>query len=334
VTTVVLALVGLLVGAGFERLLGAPGEPGHRRRRGRVLRRSAIVTVVLLVVVTVGGYLWASSIFDRIQKVDVSAQLSHGSATNYLLVGTDNGRTATDQRVGVQGARSDTILVLRVQGKQASMLSLNRDLFVTNPATGAKGRLNATYNGGPANLVKAVTQDFGIPIDRYIEIDFVSFGGLVDSFGGIDVDFANPAFDLASGLDVKQAGHVHLDGAQALAYVRSRHYYETVDGKPREQPGLPDVNRTMRQQTFLRQIMAKAGDKRNPLVLGRAASKMTDGLRIDKKMSLFDAMRFAWSMGRLHPATVQLPVVPRTTSGGADVLDLGPGADAVLAQFR
>lgn len=333
-TTVVLALVGLVLGAGFERLLGAPGAPGHRRRRGRVLRRTAIGAVVLLVVVTVGGYLWANSIFNRIEKVDVSAELSHGSATNYLLVGSDNGRTATDQRAGVQGARSDTILVLRVQGSKATMLSLNRDLFVTNPATGTKGRLNATYNAGPANLVKAVTQNFGISIDRYIEIDFVSFGGLVDSFGGIDVDFPNPAFDLASGLDVKQAGRVHLDGAQALAYVRSRHYYEVIDGKPRAEGGLPDVNRTIRQQTFLRQIMAKAGDKRNPLTLARAASNMTNGLRVDNTMTLFDAMRFAWAMGRLNPATVQLPVVPRTTSGGADVLDLGPGADGVLAQFR
>jgi hypothetical protein len=62
-----------------------------------------------------------------------------------------------------------------------------------NPATGEEGRLNATYNAGPANLIAAVTQNFGIPIDRYLEIDFVSFAGLVDSFGGIDVDFANPA---------------------------------------------------------------------------------------------------------------------------------------------
>ena len=187
---------------------------------------------------------------------------------------------------------------------------------------------------GPANLIDAVTKNFGIPIDRYIEIDFVSFGGLVDAFGGIDITLANPAFDLASGLHVDQAGVVHLDGAQALAYVRSRHYYEMIDGRPTPEKGLPDVNRTLRQQAFLRAIMAKAGDKRNPFTLMDAAKKMSNGLRIDDDMTMFDAARFAWRMGRLDPETVQLPVVPRTTSGGAAVLDVGPGADTVLDQFR
>ncbi len=346
-------VVGVVVGVATERLILPPkpaiAEPGaldvgrrtdgtrprRRRRPRRILGWSALVVVLLLIAGTVGGYLWASSVFNRIEKVDVAANLAHGSSgTNYLLVGSDNGRNPNDQRQGVLGARSDTIMVLHVQGGSAKMLSLNRDLFVTNPATGQKGRLNATYNAGPANLVKAVTDDFAIPIDRYIEIDFVSFGGLVDSFGGIDVDFANPAFDLASGLDVKQAGRVHLDGAQALAYVRSRHYYEMIDGKPKAEPGLPDVNRTRRQQVFLRAIMAKVGSKRSPVTLLSAASKMAKGLRVDNDMTLLDAGRFAWRMGRLQPQSVPMPVVPRTTSGGADVLDLGPGADAVLAQFR
>ena len=39
-------------------------------------------------------------------------------------------------------------------------------------------------------------------------------------------------------------------------------------------------------------------------------------------------------MGRTDPESVVLPLGPRTPSGGAAVLDLGPGADEVLAQFR
>lgn len=336
-------VIGLVVGIGVERFVGAPlgddataGQRARRRRtRKRIVGFTGLAVVILFLAAAVGGYLWASSVFDKIEKVDVGAQLTPSSSgTNYLLVGSDNGRTASDQRAGVSGARSDTIMILRVVGGKASMLSLNRDLWVMNPATGQDGRLNATYNAGPANLIQAVTKDFGIPIDRYIEIDFASFGNLVQSFGGIDINFANPAFDLASGLDVKTAGLVHLDGTQALAYVRSRHYYEMINGKPTPQAGLPDVNRTLRQQAFLRAIMAKAGAKRNPFTLMKAARSMSDGLRIDNKMTLLDALEFAWRMGKFHPTTIQLPVTPRVTSGGADVLDLGTGADAVLAQFR
>jgi LCP family protein required for cell wall assembly len=348
VSLLIWLVAGLAVGAVVERLVGPGGAAAagpdavdgqgrvrRPRRARRILAWSALVVVVLLVAGTVGGYLWASSVFDKIEKVDVTAQLGDSTATNYLLVGSDNGKEGGEQREGIAGARSDTIMVLRIQGGKARMLSLNRDLWVDNPATGEKGRLNATYNAGPANLIAAVTQNFGIPIDRYIEIDFVSFSGLVDSFGGIDVEFANPAFDLASGLDVKQAGLNHLDGTQALAYVRSRHYAEMIDGQPRLEGGLPDVNRTRRQQVFLRAIMAKAGAKRNPFTLMSAADKMSNGLRVDDDMTMLQAARFAWDMGKLDAETVPLPVAPRTTDGGAAVLDVSqPDGEAVLAQFR
>ena len=207
------------------------------------------------------------------------------------------------------------------------MLSLNRDLWVANPATGENGRLNATYNAGPSNLIQAVTENFGIPINHYIEIDFVSFGGLVDAFGGIDINFAHPAFDLASGLDVKQAGLVHLDGKQALAFVRSRHYAEVIDGEV-VLDLTSDLGRVQRQQVFLRAIMKKAGANRNPFTLMKAADNMSNGLRIDDTMTMWEAGRFAWDMGRLDPVSIVLPVTGRTTSGGAAVLDLDqPAAD-------
>jgi hypothetical protein len=77
------------------------------------------------------------------------------------------------------------------------------------------------------------------------------------------------------------------------------------------------VNRTQRQQQFLRAIMAEAGSSRNPVKLMQAADKMSTGLRVDDDMTLLDAGKFAWSMGHLDPVTVLLPVTPRTTDGGA-----------------
>ncbi|MCB0978739.1 MAG: LCP family protein [Acidimicrobiales bacterium] len=336
-------IAGLLIGSVAERLLtarsearrGALGESTPPRRRRKVLRWVVLAVFLMLIAGTVGGYMWANSVFDRIEKVDVSSALSSGSSgTNYLLVGADNGQDGEATREGVEGVRSDTIMILNIDGGKARMLSLNRDLWVDNPATGQKGRLNATYNQGPENLIRAVTHNFGIPIDRYIEIDFTSFAGLVDAFGGIDINFEHPAIDRASGLVVEQSGLVHLDGDQALAYVRSRHYTEIIDGKEVPEGGLPDVNRTQRQQAFLRAIMSKAGAKRNPFTLMKAAGNMADGLRIDDDMTMFQAARFAWNMGKLDPETVVLPVVPRTTSGGAAVLELGDGAEQILATFR
>ncbi|WP_421119908.1 hypothetical protein ACE2AJ_00660 [Aquihabitans daechungensis] len=52
-------------------------------------------------------------------------------------------------------------------------------------------------------------------------------------------------------------------------------------------------------------------------------------------MTMWEAARFAWDMGRLDPVSVPLPVTGRTTAGGAQVLDLDqPEANVVLDQFR
>ncbi len=198
--------------------LAEPG-PGQPRRKRSKRRIALIASLVLLLVVVGSGlamWLWANSVFNRIERVEVGSELRHGGgeATNYLLVGTDS-------RAGVTGNRSDTILVLRVQGGGARMLSIPRDLYVTIADTGRKQKINAAYNtSGAANLIKTINDNLGIPVDRYLEVNFVSFGKLVDSVGGVDIDFPNPAFDRSSGLDVKQAGRVRLNGDQALAYAR------------------------------------------------------------------------------------------------------------------
>ena len=331
-------LLGIVLGVVAERIIGvrsdapvaaAPGgapAPRRKRRWGRIIGITSLVLVMLLLIASFVAYRWASDVFDKIEKVPVASVLSDDTSagTNYLLVGSDNGEEGGAQREGVEGRRSDTIMVLNIKDGKAKMLSLNRDLWVANPATGENGRLNATYNAGPANLIQAVTENFGIPVNHYIEIDFISFGSLVDSFGGIDIYFEHPAFDLASGLDVKQA----------LAYVRSRHYAEVIDGQVVLDP-TSDLGRVQRQQVFLREIMKKAGAKRNPFTLMKAAENMSGGLRIDDTMTMWEAARFAWDMGRLNPVSVPLPVTGRTTSGGAAVLDLEqPGADLVLDQFR
>lgn len=290
------------------------------------------------------GLLWANAKFSQIERVDVAAVLDPAaSGTNYLIVGSDSreGIGADDPNAGAilgpgepAGQRSDTIMLLRIEKGRSLMLSIPRDLFVTIAETGNRQRINAAYNGGPARLIQTVKDNLGIPINRYLEVDFVTFAGLVDAVGGVSINFPNPATDSQSGLNVQQAGLVELDGSQALAYVRSRHYTEMIDGRPHTDP-TADLGRVQRQQQFLRAVLAKAGKSKNPLSLMRMANSVVGGLRIDNKMSLFDAIRFAWDMGKLSPESVVLPTEPFRTNGGAAVLRLKDAeAEPLLAQFH
>ncbi len=282
--------------------------------------------------------------FNRIERVPVGDSLATGGAgTNYLIVGSDSreGFDANSPNAGAvlgdgadgAGQRSDTMLILRTSGDGDLMTSVPRDLWVTR-ADGTEGRINAAYRDGPEALIESIEQGVGIPVHHYVEVDFVTFAGLVDAVGGVVIDFPYPARDTHSGLFVQESGPVTLDGTQALAYVRSRHYEEFIDGNWVGDP-TGDLGRVQRQQQFLRAVMGEVGSTRNPIELMGIASALSDGLRIDDQMSMWDALTFARNMRGLEPESVEIPTYPYRTSGGAAVLGLvEPDAGAVIARFQ
>jgi LCP family protein required for cell wall assembly len=299
------------------------------------------VCALLLVLGMVGGYLYARSIFNRIERVEVSESLTSASeGTNYLIVGSDSrenvnqeGDAGFNGAEGPTGQRADTIMLLHLEGGKAQMLSIPRDLYVPIAGTGGSQKINAAYNGGPPRLVDTVTGSLGIPVDRYMEVDFVSFAGLVDGLGGITIDFEHPAQDTESGLFVPESGPVELDGEQALAYVRSRNYTEMIDGQYVTDP-TADLGRIERQQKFLAVVIEKMSGTKNPFALASAASGMAEGLRIDDEMSMFDAMRFAWGMrGLAEPLEPLVVTNDRNESGAVLILD-EQGSAATLDAVR
>lgn len=312
-------------------------------RRFLPSRRVVLGVLLALLLVVVGTGLWGYAKFNSIETVDLSAVLASGDGTNYLIVGSDtrDGIDADDPNAGaiigdgtVGGPeRSDTVLILRVDGEGARMLSVPRDLYVTISETGQRSRINAAFNGGPSRLIATLRDQLDLPIHHYLEVDFVSFSGMVDALGGITIDFPHPAFDTHSGLNVPEAGMQTLDGSQALAYVRSRFYTEVIDGRNVAE-GTGDIGRVVRQQQFLSAVMTAIGEERNPIALARIADELAAGMRIDSDLGFLDAVRLLRRMRGLDPAPNSMPTSNFTTSAGAAVLRLEqPGADEVLTQF-
>lgn len=278
----------------------------------------------------------AVGVYRRVQRLDLEGSLRpvSGDAVNYLLVGSDS-RDEFDPEgeSGVTGARADTIIVLRLEPSGSKMMSVPRDLWVTVADTGKEGRVNGAYNRGAANLVRTVSDNLEIPINHYIEIGFGSFAGLVDALGGVEIDFEHPAFDSHSGLDVPRSGTVVLDGRQALAFARSRHFTEIIDGVEHKDP-TGDLGRQERQQVFLRSALGELGHSRNPLEILAAGDAMSEGLRVDDQLTMMEMFRLARKLGGSDPETVVLPTVP-ARKGQAAVLVLDEsGAMGVLAGFR
>jgi LCP family protein required for cell wall assembly len=267
-----------------------------------------------------------------------------GPAENFLLVGSDS-REGVDvgdpenasigDEAEVSGQRSDTIMILRREKNGgASLLSLPRDLWVPIAGTDHSAKINSAYNEGPQRLVRTVTQALGVPIHHYVEVDFNGFTRLVDEIGGVQICVDYPAQDENTGLRLNPGCQV-LDGTQGLAYTRSRHYEEFVDGDWRGEEEAPDLARIGRQQQFIRAAVDKLlrRIRRNPLRLGDLIGVATDSVRIDGDLDPVDAANALRAAAEEGLATYTLPVVG-VEHDGQSALELGEGAEAILDYFR
>ncbi len=173
---------------------------------------------------------------------------------NVLILGLDSR--------GPEGAvaRSDAILVVGMpQGTaQLGLLSIPRDLFIPAPGFGLQ-RVNVIHvlgeqeaeGGGMRLAAESIAAAFDMPIDRVIRLDFRAFEAIVDALGGVNVyvertitDFQFPTDDFGTQTVTFNEGWMHMDGATALKYARTR----SMDD---------DYRRAARQQAVFRAVAVR-----------------------------------------------------------------------------
>lgn len=324
-----------------------PAPAGRPRRswRQRLLLATGVVlsTTAIAAATTVG---WAAWKLHQIDRTNVALdQLDGGGPANYLIVGSDTrkGGDPTDPRaLDDHKPLADTIMVLRIDAKdrQAKVLSLPRDLWVKLAGTTGEGRINAAYaGGGPQRLVDTLQNELDIPINHYVEVDFHGFQQMVTAVGGVPMWFDRAMRDRNSGLDVLHPGCTTLDGYGALAFARARHL-EYFQHGGFSYDGTGDLGRISRQQLFMRRLIDRAKSKgiRNPLTLKRLVDAGTSNVTIDKGLSVGDLLALGRRFSSFRSDSLlsyTLPATPRTTSGGAAVLDLDTAkAQPILDLFR
>jgi polyisoprenyl-teichoic acid--peptidoglycan teichoic acid transferase len=287
--------------------------------------------------------------YERLPRVELSGVLDEsaesGEPENYLIVGIDSAAGLPEDdtvRIGRDSTlRSDTVMIVRTDPatRRAALLSLPRDLWVTL-ADGTNARINlAIQRGGAPLLIETIAENFAIPIHHYVQVDFASFRGLVEAIDGVPVPIPYPARDRETGLDIPEAGCHTLGPVEALAYVRSRHYQERIDGEWVEDLR-SDIGRIARQQDFIRRALSRAIDRgaRNPGTLDQLIDVGLSGITVDSELTaddIFDLGRHFRSFDPDSLTTYSVEGTPDTV-GGAAILRLveGPETEAVLSIFR
>lgn len=185
--------------------------------------------------------------------------VSTQNVTTIMLVGQDS-------REDEESKLSDTMIMCTInrETKTLTMTSILRDSYVPLPAYAGHGagrnRINVCYalgsewagssKGGMEMLALCVEQNFGIPIDHTIEVDFEAFKTIVDLLGGVEIELTEAEANYIT-WEIDWAGAVQpglqtLDGAQALAYARIR----KIDANG-------DFARTNRQRTVINSLISK-----------------------------------------------------------------------------
>ena len=228
------------------------GGPAHAAPKKRSRRRTAawiggaIGLVIVLLVGAVAGYGWYLN--HEIHRIDLKNLTSapvrgeDAGTENILMIGSTDRCALKVQNPafgicsqGVNGVNSDVVMILHLNpaSHSVSILSIPRDLFVPNARKEGANKIDAALYEGPDQLIAAVEEDFGIPIQHFVELNFDSFMNVVNALGGIKMYFPEPVYDAYSGLNIQTTGCLALNGTQALQVVRARTSSTRARASPR-----------------------------------------------------------------------------------------------------
>jgi LCP family protein required for cell wall assembly len=267
------------------------------------------LTLFIVLALIVGGYVgyvaYQASKINHVSVGNLTDGTTNGAAAgteNILMVGsTDRCALKTQNPIyglcsqGVTGVNSDVVMILHLDpnAKRISILSIPRDTFIPNARKDGANKIDAALAEGPTQLVNAVQEDFGIPIQHFVELNFDTFAGVVDALGGVNMYFPRRLHDAYSQLKQYHIGCNHLDGLAALTVVRARHlqyqpndsYGPNVANWPQESQS--DLARIRRNHEFLRVLASAVSAKGvgNPITDAKLVAAVAPQLTVDKGMS-------------------------------------------------
>jgi len=305
------------------------GKPKWSRGKKTVVALCALIVLVAAITGGTYGYLWYR--YDQISKVHINAEVAaqSGAPFTILVIGSDTRVGESSQAAQsfgsasvVTGQRSDVVQLWRVtpSTKQIQILSIPRDTVVSMlpPDTtqfGTYNRINSSYNSGANQLVKTITANFGIPINHVVQVDFSGFQNAVNALGGIYLDFPYPAKDAYSGLNITTPGCQLLNGSQALAVARARHYEYYADGYW-QYDGTSDFGRIQRQDVFLKSLITAAKSKVSPLTVNAFIGSVHEGVTIDDGFGFNELIGLALTYHSFDPTNLQAQTLPTEAANG------------------
>ena len=325
------------------------GKPPLTRKK-KIIKWTAIgVSTTLVLILAVGAFV----ILQLTGNIKHTALLQNGvtqaaeptdkygrSPMNILVIGSDQRNNPADCKIGGDcgpGANADVEMVVHLSADRsnATVMSIPRDTMVnlphcTDPSNNTSGggyraQITTSLQWGPSCTVTAVHDLTGLTIDHFVMVDFVGVETMSQALGGVQVCVSAKMYDPDSGLRLN-AGNNTVQGASALAFVRTRHGF--YDGS--------DLGREMAQHYFLSAMIREVRASMNLsdfTTLYKVADAATKALTVDDGLAGVTGLEgLAITMNRVPTDRISFVTMPWTLdpTNQARVLPSEPSADQMF----
>lgn len=249
-----------------------------------------MITFLLTCFLSLGGIFYYYYTVTAGQKEKITSETAAEEPSTIsgpqiiLIAGTDKEETAS---------RADVIMILSVHSGNESTLLFNipRDTRVSIPGREGTDKINHAYSYGGMPLLKRTVEEFlDTSLDFTVEADMEGFREIVDAYDGVTVQNDLEFIKDEGKPFTYTEGKLHLNGDQALYYVRMR-----------KQDPRGDLGRNLRQKQVLEALLEKA---KSPATLRKAEELLYAlGDHIHTDMTFQDMQSFSY---HYTPALTQI----------------------------
>lgn len=308
-----------------EAAVGGKKPPTRKRK---AVKWTAIgISTTLVLILSIGAYV----ILHLTGNIKHTALLQNGvsqapepvdkygrSPLNILVIGSDTRNNPADCKIGGDcgpGSNADVEMLVHLSADRsnATIMSIPRDTMVTlphctdptthNSGGGFLSTINSSLQWGPSCTVTAVHDLTGLTIDHFVMVDFVGVETMSNALGGVQVCVSASMYDPYSHLRLSKGDNM-VQGASALAFVRSRHSF--YDGS--------DLGREKAQHYFLSAMIREVRANMNLsdfTTLFKVADAATKALTVDDGLSGVTGLEgLAITMNRVPTDRISFVTMP------------------------
>lgn len=257
------------------------------------MKKTSSQTLVLLILLFALLFMLINKSFflhKQLFAESIEKKADQGKDINILLLGID-------ARPGEKVARSDTIILLSIHPsiKKAVLVWIPRDTRLDAPIKGSHKINSVNFYKGPEKTCEVVGKLLDVDVDYYMTVNFKGFEKIIDQLGGVDMDVDINLYSAQSNVYLHK-GRQHLNGKEALKYVRFRNFPSA------------DLGRAERQQKLIKALMERMSQPifiiKIPVLLPQLRENVTTNLSFKDLLYL---SQMEYLLNSNHTYTQTLP---------------------------